>query len=97
MIPLGPRPTHRRILPAALAAAAAATIALSDGWLPSKAPAAGNGAEAATVSALLPAPAPARRKRDAPAPATNSTVSDQRGVVLYLLIEAARPQPLFAR
>jgi hypothetical protein len=103
MIPFGARPPHRRILAAALAAAAAATIALtsgypgSGGWLRSKAPAAVNGAEAATASAPVPAPAPARRKSDAPAPAMSSTLSDQRGVLWYLLMEAARPQPLFAR
>src|SRR5712671_2411265 len=81
MIPLGARPPHRRILAAALAAAAAATIALtsgypgSGGWLRSKAPAAVNGAEAATASAPVPAPAPARRKSNAPAPAMSSTLS----------------------
>jgi hypothetical protein len=101
MLLLGTRPTDRGILAATLAIAAAATMALasgypeSAGWLLSGAPAAIDGAEAATASA--PVPAPARRKRDAHAPATTSTVGDQRGVVLYLLIEAAHPQPLFAR
>jgi len=95
------RPTDRGILAATLALAAAATLALTSGYtesagrLLSDAPAAINAAQAATARA--PTPAPARRKHDAPAPATTLTLDDQRGVALYLLIEAARPQPLFAR
>jgi hypothetical protein len=98
MLLLGARPTDRGILAATLAVAGAAIMALTSGYsdsvgrlLLSDATAAIDGAEAVT------APAPAHRKRDAPAPATTSTMGDQRGVVLYLLIEAARPQPLFAR
>jgi hypothetical protein len=93
------RPTDRGILAATLALAAAASLALTFGYtgsagrLLSDAPAAIGGAQVVTA----PAPAPARRKRDAPAPATTLSLDDQRGVVLYLLIEAGRPQPLFAR
>ena len=95
---LGVRPTDRGILAATLAFAAAATLALTPGYMEtagqllSNAPAAIDSAQAATVA---PAPGPARRKRDVPAPAT--MVGDQRSVVLYLLMEAARPQSLFAR
>ena len=97
---LGVRPTDRGILAATLAFAAAATLALTPGYLEtagrllSHAPAAIDGAQAATARGA-PAPGPARRKRDVPAPAT--MVGDQRSVVLYLLMEAARPQSLFAR
>ena len=95
------RSTDRGILAATLALAAAATLTLTSGYtesagrLLSDAPAAINAAQAATARA--PTPAPARRKHDAPAPATTLTLDDQRGVALYLLIEAGRPQPLFAR
>lgn len=84
---------------ATLALAAAATVALTSGYtetagrLLSDAPAAIDGTQAATARA--PAAAPARHKRNAPAPAT--MMGDQRSVVLYFLMEAARPQPLFAR
>jgi hypothetical protein len=94
-------PTDRGILAATLALAAAATLALAFGYtgsarrLLSDAPSAIDGAQAVTAPA--PVPAAARRKRDAPAPATTLTLDDQRGAVLYLLIEAGRPQPLFAR
>jgi hypothetical protein len=99
MFLLGPRPTDRGILAATLAIAPGAIMALTSeypksvGRLLSDAPAAIGGAGAATA----PAPHPARRKTDAPVPATSSTVGDQRAVVLYLLIESARPQPQFAR
>ena len=88
---------------ATLAIAAAAILALTSGYteragrLLSDAPAASDGAQAATARAPASAPAPTRRKRDAPVPATTSTVGDQRAVALYFLIEAARPRPLFAR
>ena len=91
------RPTDRGILAATLALATAASLALTFGYtgsagrLLSDAPAAIGAPQVVTA----PAPAPARRKRDAPA--TTLTLDDQRGVVLYLLIEAGRPQPLFAR
>jgi hypothetical protein len=101
MLLIGARPSDRGILAATLAIAAAATMALTSGYadtgglLLSDAPAAVTGAEAA--SAPAPAPASARRNRSAPAPAASPTFGDERGVALYLLIEAARPQPLFAR
>ena len=97
------RSTDRGILAATLALAAAATLTLTSGYtesagrLLSDAPAAIDAAQAATARAPTPAPAPARRKHDAPAPATTLTLDDQRGVALYLLIEAGRSQPLFAR
>lgn len=103
MLLLDARPTERGILAATLAVAAAAIVALSSGypesggWLLSDTPAAIAGARAATASAPPPAPARARRKSVAPAPAATSTVGDPRGAVLYLLIEAAQPRPLFAR
>ncbi len=99
MLLLGARPTDRGILAATLAVAGAAIMALTSGYPDSvgrplsDAPAAVTGAEAATA----PAPAPARRKTDAPAPGMTSTAGDQRAVVLYLLIESARPQPQFGR
>ena len=101
MLLLGAPPTERGILAATLAIAAAATLALASGYtesarrLLSDAPSAIDGAQALTATA--PVPAAARRKRDAPAPATTLTLDDQRRAVLYLLIEAGRPQPLFAR
>jgi hypothetical protein len=103
MFLLGPQPTDWGILAATLAVAAAGIMALTSeypdsvGRLLSDAPAAIDGAEAATASALAPPSAPARRKRDAPATAMTSTVSDQRGVILYLFMEAGRPRPMFAR
>ena len=96
------QPMDRGILAATLALAAAATLALTSGYiesagrLPSDAPTAIDGAQAATAR-TLPTPAPAHRKHDAPAPVASPTLDDQRGVALYLLIKAARPQPLFAR
>ena len=94
-------PMDRGILAAILALVAAASLALtlgdtrSAGRLLSDGPAVIGGDQVATAAA--PAPAPARGKRDAPAPATTLTLDDQRSAVLYLLIEAGRPQPLFAR
>ena len=96
-------PTDRGILAATLALAAAATLALTSGYIEtagrllSDAPTAIDAAQAATAGAPALAPVPARHKRDASAPVTTSTVGDQRGVVLYLLIKAGTPQPLFAR
>jgi hypothetical protein len=103
MLLLGASPSDRGILAATLAVAGAAIMALTSGYpdsvgrLLSDAPAAIDGAQAATPSAPVPAPASARRKTDVPAPATSSTVGDQRGLALYFLIEAARPLPLFGR
>ncbi|HXA69517.1 MAG TPA: hypothetical protein VNW24_03645 [Stellaceae bacterium] len=97
MLLLGARPTDRGILAATLAVAGAAIIALTSGYpdsigrLLSDAPMAVTGAEAATT------PAPASRNRRSPAPTASPTFGDERGVALYLLIESARPQPLFAR
>ena len=94
-------PTDRGILAATLALAAAATLVLTSGYIEtagrllSDAPAAIDAAQAATARAPVPAPVSARHKRDAPAPA--AMVGDQRGVVLYLLLKAGTPQPLFAR
>ena len=99
MLLLGARPSDRGILAATLAVAGAAIMALTSGYpdsvgrLLSDAPQAVTGAEAATA----PAPHPARRKSDAPVPAMTSTAGDQRRVILYFLMEAARPQPLFGR
>ena len=103
MLLLGAPPTDRGIWAATLAIAAAAIFALTSGYIESAgrllsdAPAAIDGAQAATARASASAPDPARRKRDAPIPATTSTGGDQRGVAVYFLIEAARPQRLFAR
>ena len=103
MLLLGANPSDRGILAATLAVAGAAIMALTSGYpdsvgrLLSTAPAAIDGAQAATPTASMPAPAPARRKTDAPTPTMTSTAGDQRGLALYFLIEAARPLPLFGR
>lgn len=97
MLLLDARPSDRGILAATLAVAAAATLALSSGyvdtggWLLPEAPAAVIGAQNAL------APAPVSRNRPAPAPTASPALADGRGVALYLLMEAGRPAPLFAR
>ena len=94
-------PRDRGILAATLALAVAATLALTSGYIEtagrllSDTPVAIDGVQAARAPA--PAPGPARRKRDAPGPAATLKLDDQRAAVLYLLIEAGRPQPLFVR
>ena len=103
MLLLEAHPTERGILAATLAVAAAAIVALtsgypeSGGWLLSEAPAAVIGAKTAAASAPPPAPDPVRTRRAEPIPAATSTLGAPRGAVLYLLIEAGRPAPLFAR
>jgi hypothetical protein len=104
MIMPGALPSHRRLLSLAVVVAAAAAVALTSGGFPGGSE--GNAANGpATVSGAVAAPATTpvsahlrkHRNGDAPLPAMDSASADRRGAVLYFLMEASRPQPMFAR
>ncbi len=84
---------HRRLLSSALAASAVAALVLIASGLPDRVGAGAPSAAAATTTAL--APARVRLTRNSPPPPRTDPAAGRSGVVLYFLIEAARPQSLF--
>ena len=103
MIMPGALASRRRLLSVALVAAAAAAVLLTSGGFPggsegnpANGPATVSGVAAATATAPVPAHLRDRRTGDVPSPATGSASADRRGAILYFLMEAARPQPMFA-
>jgi len=87
---------HRRILSTALAASLVAALVLIASGFPDRIGPGARRAAAAPATALVPA-----RVRMVRQPATSphaiDPASDRSGIILYFLMEAARPQPLFAR
>jgi hypothetical protein len=100
MTMLGARATRRRPFAIAISVMAAAVVLTSSGSLdgirgdPAGPPL--SAAAAATTTALVPARVPVHRRAEAP-PRVDPSVADRSGVLLYFLIEATRPQALFAR
>ena len=104
MILPGALASHRRLFSVALGAAATAAVVLTSVGYPggsegnpANGPATVTGAAAATVTAPVPAHLRNRRTGDVPLPDTDSASADRRGVILYFLMAASRPQPMFAR
>ena len=89
-------PPHRHLLSAALGASVAAAVVLTTSGFPDRIAAGSPGAAAATATALVPADIRVVRRTEAPRPRTDAA-TERSGVLLYFLMEAARPQPLFAR
>ena len=87
---------HRRLLTTALAASAVAAVVLTTSRFPDPVGAGSPGAAAATATALVPAHAWVARQAETPRPRIDPAAG-RSGVILYLLMEAARPQPLFTR
>jgi hypothetical protein len=102
-MPMLPRPTQWRSLAGALATAAAATVAVALIEAPGRStiPVPGGAAAAtarvgdATLSRGASA-VEARPNRGA-RPTANDRASGHPGLALYMLIEAARPLPMFSR
>ena len=86
---------HRRLFPTALAASTVAAVVLIASGLPDPGGAGARGAAAATTTAL--APAQVRVTRKISSPAHIDPTAGRSGVLLYFLIEAARPQGMFGR
>jgi len=90
-----PLAKHRRLFSSALAASAVAAVVLIASGLPDPVGAGPRSAVAATTTALAPAQVRVTRKTSPP-PRIDPTAG-RSGVVLYFLIEAARPQGMFGR
>jgi hypothetical protein len=100
------RPRHLRILVGGLAIAAGGVIALSSsGFAERGAPhprsaltlsAVAIGAAAATASDLAAA-RPASRRIGRTSPAASDKPLDQNALIIYLLMQSARPQPVLGR
>jgi len=98
MIRIGALATHGRLWSAALMSAAAAAVVLTSGGSPGSqgTPPAGLATMSGAAAVTAPAPVPARHASDAPAHAIRSLGANRHGVILYFLMEAAQPQPMFA-
>jgi len=86
---------HRRLLTTALAASAVAAVVLTASGFPDRV-GPGSPAAAATATALSPARVWVAHTAETPRPRVDADTG-RSGVILYFLMEAARPQPLFAR
>ena len=103
MIMPGALASHQRLFSVALVVAGAAVVALTSGGFPGGSegdPANGPATISTAMTATATTPVPARlrhhRDGDVPPPGTGSASADRRGAILYFLMEAARPQPMFA-
>jgi hypothetical protein len=97
-----PRVVHCGLLACALAIATAGAVALTSGGsrdpvsdAPSSSAIRASGV-AATAHEALPSQAIHRHKRDASPLAASVNPADQRGLILYFVIKAARPTPMFS-
>jgi hypothetical protein len=87
---------HRRLLSTALVASAVAAVVLVVSGFPDRLGAGSTAATAATATALVPVHVRVARKVEA-LPLRLDPSAGRSGILLYFLMEAARPQSGFGR